>query len=173
MNSSLVMNNSTVLAQYAFQRQYISLLVDDIPDERLCEQPGAVVNHPAWQLGHMANSANNFLVILGGESKIDPSWKPMFGKDSIPKSDRNAYPKQAELIRVLDDRRTALAQMVAETSDDELSRPNPLPKLVGMLPTMGHLVLFGLVFHESTHLGQLTSWRKAAGMVQAISKLGE
>jgi hypothetical protein len=39
-----------------FLMQYCRMLVEDIADERMAEQPIAGVNHPAWVLGHLALS---------------------------------------------------------------------------------------------------------------------
>ncbi len=44
-------------------------------------------------------------------------------------------------------------------------------RLAGILPTTGHMVVFGMLTHESNHLGQLAVWRSAAGMVPALSKM--
>ena len=165
------MNNKVILDQYAFQRYYISLLVDDIPEDRMCDQPGLIVNHPAWHLGHLAQSTDSFIALLGGTPTLEESWKSKFKQGSIPKPERNFYPSKAELLRVLDDRRGALSQIVSRVSDADMAKPNPIASIARPLPTLGHLTLFGLLYHESTHLGQLASWRHAAGMCQALSKL--
>ena len=59
------MNSKLVLNQFAFHRQYLSMLVDDIPDDQLTAQPGGIVNHPAWQLGHLAFVSDRFATMLG------------------------------------------------------------------------------------------------------------
>ncbi len=165
------MNSSVILGEFAFQRQYISMLVDDIADEKMTAQPGGVVNHPAWQLGHLAQSFDSFAQILGCPRTLDAAWEKQFGPQSIPSADRSAYPSKAELIRILDDRRTILAEAFARASSDDLAKPNPIPHAAALFPTVGVFMLFGMIFHEGTHLGQLASWRKAAGMAQALSKL--
>lgn len=166
------MNNKAILDQYAFQRKHLFLLVDNIPDDRICDQPGSIVNHPAWQLGHLAVSTDRFVAAMGGSSTLDESWVTKFKPGSVPQPDRSLYPSKAELLRVLDDRRNALAQIVSRASDEDMAKPHSIARLAPMLPTRGHLALFGLLYHESTHLGQLGSWRKAAGLCQALSKLG-
>ena len=37
-----------------FLMHYCQMLVGDIADERMAEQPHAGVNHPAWVVGHLA-----------------------------------------------------------------------------------------------------------------------
>jgi DinB superfamily len=165
------MSKNVNLQQFGFQRLYLALLVDDIPEEQMTRQPGGVVNHPAWHLGHLAFVANRFATILGCASNMDPSWEGKFAPNTTPSPDRSVYPVKAELIRILDDRRGALANAYEQASESDLAKPNPNARLAANLPTVEHLIAFGMVFHEATHLGQLASWRKAAGMPTAFSKL--
>ena len=164
------MDKTTILNQFAFQRHYLSMLVDDIPDEKMTAQPG-VVNHPAWQLGHLTFVADRFAKTLGGTSTLDATWEARFGQNTVPNPDRAASPSKAELIRMLDDRRNAAAKAYLAASLEDLAKPNPIARLAKVLPTIGHLAIFGLISHESQHLGQLAAWRRAAGMPMALSKL--
>ena len=50
-----------------FLMQYCRMLLADIPDERMAEQPVAGVNHPAWILGHLALTADSTLEKFGGQ----------------------------------------------------------------------------------------------------------
>ena len=45
---------------YGFNLTYAEMLVKDVSAEQMVEQPGGVINHPAWSLGH--------LVGVGGSS---------------------------------------------------------------------------------------------------------
>lgn len=164
------MDRSIILDQFAFQRRYLSFLVDDVAEEQMAEQPGGAANHPAWQLGHLAWTADRFAAMLGGSTTLD-HFKERFGGGSTPVADRASYPSRAELLSILDDRRDALAAAFSAASSEDLARPNPNPRFKAALPTIGNMVLFGMLFHESTHLGQLAVWRKAAGLPQALSKL--
>lgn len=171
------MNKSHVLDMAKFQRGYLSMLVDDIPDNRLAEQPGGaggVKNHPAWQIGHLAWAFDGIGAAVAGTSPaLDPSWKERFGQGSNPTSHRATYPSKGELIKAYDDRRLALVRAFESASPDALARPNPVEGLAKVgLTTLGHLALFGLLTHEATHLGQLATWRAASGFVPALSKLG-
>jgi hypothetical protein len=165
------MNNQLILDQFAFQRSYLSLLVDDVPEERLTEQPGGVRNHPAWHIGHLALVSDRFAEMLGVPSGLDGSWKDRFAPGTVPVAERSAYPSKAELLRVLDERRAALADAMGRAGMDVMAKPNPNQRLAAFLPTIGHAINFGAICHESTHLGALAVWRKAAGMVEALSKL--
>jgi hypothetical protein len=164
------MNSKLILNQFAFQRQYLSMLVDDIPDEQMSAQPGGIVNHPAWHLGHLAFVSDRFTTMLGHAATLD-EWKDRFAPGSTPTADRSAYPSKAELLRVMDERRNALADAFARATPEDMAKPNPSKVIAAIFPTMGHVMLLGLVSHESTHIGQLAMWRKAMGMTEALSKL--
>ena len=154
------MDTSLILKMHAFQRGYLGLLVDDIEDERMCDQPGGMLNHPAWQIGHMAVALDRMTKLLGGESALDENWSKRFAQGSTPLADRAVYPSRAELMRVLDERREAASRALASASAELLARPNPLERLVQKLPTIGNMVPFIFNFHEGTHLGQLATWRQ-------------
>ncbi|MEZ6235367.1 MAG: DinB family protein [Phycisphaerales bacterium] len=166
------MTTKTVLDVLNFQRQYLAMLIDDVPDARMTEQPGGVRNHPAWHLGHLAVSMDGMVAGFGGEKKLDEAWSAKYGMGSSPTPDRAAYPPKADLLRVFDERRSALASRVAEASEADLKSENPSEMLRPMLPTKAHMLLFFLHTHEGTHLGQIAAWRKAAGLEEALAKFG-
>jgi hypothetical protein len=169
----IFMNKAQVLQQFGFQRFYLSLLVDDISDEQMCAQPAGMPNHPAWHIGHLTWVADRMAKNLGATSTIDETWENKFKQGSIPTGVRADYPSKAELLRKLDDRRAALAHAFENATPEQLAAANPVKRLEKALATVEGLMLFGMVFHEATHLGQIASWRKAMGMVAALAKMGE
>ena len=166
------MNAQILLDVFRFQRYYLSLLADDIPEDQMTLQPGAVCNHPAWQIGHLAGTLDNGGAMLGGTKSLDESWGKRFGMGSKPTSERGSYPSKVELLKVLDDRRAALTLLVERAPAERMNAPNPVARAADRMPTVGHMIRFLMLSHESMHLGQLASWRKAAGMPEALSKLG-
>jgi len=165
------MASTLLLDTFRFQRGYLTLLVDDIPDGRMAEQFGPIVNHPAWQLGHMAWALDGIGSMLGGPKRFDDAWTARFGMHSSPTADRGAYPSKSELIAILDERRETFTKAYAAAPAELLKRTNPIERLAPLLPTIEHAVSFGMSTHEATHLGQLSIWRRAAGMPQALSRL--
>ncbi|MGA3067527.1 MAG: DinB family protein [Tepidisphaeraceae bacterium] len=164
------MDKNVVLDLQAFQRGYIHLLTEDIPEEKMAAQPSGVPNHPAWHLGHLACAMDRFVQILGGASKIDPAWAQPYSRESTPSPNRQLYATKAELLALLDERRGEFARLFKNATPDDLAKPPPDPKVAQRFPTIGMLVLFGATTHEATHLGQLAVWRRAMGMPQALSK---
>ena len=130
------------------------------------------MNHPAWQIGHLAFAADGVCELVGGGAKkLDKRWAETYGMGSKPVADRGKYAAKSDLLGTLDEARGRLARAFAEASEAHLKSPNPFAPLAAGLPTVEHAAVFFMVCHEGTHLGQLAAWRKGAGMVEALSKL--
>src|SRR5215213_4331238 len=91
----------TEITQNKFLLGYCQNLVRDLPDERMTEQPLPGVNHPAWILGHLANTFDRVNGILGGEKKCDAAWNEKFGGGSKLTSKRGDYPSREDLLAKL------------------------------------------------------------------------
>ena len=165
------MNQQTVLEVFRFQRTYLSWLVDDIADDRMAFQPPGLPNHPAWQLGHLCATMDSAGAMLGGTKALDGSWNDRFGMGSRPTSERSRYPSKSELLKIFDERRENLVALFERAPAEKLNAPNPVATIAKQLPTVADMMVFLMLFHEGTHLGQMASWRKAAGMPEALSKL--
>jgi hypothetical protein len=160
------MNKDSILHLLVFQRSYIGASVYDIPEEKMAVQPGGIVNHPAWQLGHLACTQDQLVKWLGGASALE-AWMPRYGRHSTPLPDRAAYESKEELLRVLDERRSETARLLRNASADDLAKPVPNPHMVRVFPSVGNLVTFLTTTHEGWHLGQLADWRRVMGMPKA------
>lgn len=87
-----------------FLLNYCRMMVSDIPDERMTEQPLPGVNHPAWILGHLAYSADGAVGALGGVKMLTGEWIKRFGPGSQPTTIRSDYPSKEELLQKLEER---------------------------------------------------------------------
>src|SRR3954471_19437598 len=110
-----------------FLVQYARMLVGDIADERLAEQPLPGVNHPAWVLGHLAFSAERARWLLGAEKAFPPEWVALFGPGSRPTASRGDYPPREELLRAVEGGFKRARQMAAAAAPERLAQPNPNP----------------------------------------------
>ncbi len=165
------MNPATLIQLFGVQRWYLSMLVDDVSDKQFADQFGAVVNHPAWQVGHLAVVADKLAQLAGGKGTLDEAYIRRFDRGSIPTNRRSDYPSKTELLATLDERRAALVAAIDAMSDDDWTKPNPLPPLAQVLPDLAGCMHFLMLSHESNHLGQIATWRHAAGLPMALSKL--
>lgn len=152
------------IAVSRFLLQYAKLMLADVADERMAEQPLPGVNHPAWILGHLALTGDSAVALLGGEKTLDESWKALFGMGSQATAVRSDYPSKDELVAALEERFAKAIDLAASATAEHASRPNPNERLREGLPTIEDLVCFLLTGHFGIHLGQLSSWRRMIGM---------
>ena len=143
---------------------YVEALVSDIEDSQMAQQPGGLVNHPAWTLGHLVVSQDFALQLLEAPSAADPSWVRLFGSGGTPTDDRLNFPAKTELLTALRMEHDKVANAFRENFERRASATNPFAPLVPRFPTIGDLVMHLMTTHEASHLGQLSAWRRAQGM---------
>ena len=143
---------------------YCRMLVGDIADGRLAEQPLPGVNHPAWVLGHLAFSADRASSLLGAAKELPADWAALFGPGSKPSASRCDYPSKDELLRAVEQGFERLRQQLAATTPEQLAQPSTNPYTKDALPTIQDGVAFVLTGHLGVHLGQLSMWRRMTGL---------
>ncbi len=143
---------------------FILNAVDDVPDSRMTEQPGTLVNHPAWTLSHLNAYAGVLLSLLDDPSVPTANAEmERFGYGTTPVPDPTAYAKKSELLREFEQRNERLAAVVAQNHAEYFPRAAP-EKFRPFSPTIGHICITLLVTHPPDHLGQLRLWRRVAGI---------
>jgi hypothetical protein len=147
-----------------FLVQYARMLVGDIADDRMAEQPLPGVNHPAWILGHLAFSAERARGLLGAARELPAVWTPLFGPGSKPSATRSDYPARDELLRAVEDGFERLRRQAAAATPEQLAQPSTSPSTKEALPTIQDGVAFLLTGHLGVHLGQLSTWRRMTGL---------
>lgn len=155
---------STEIKVNSFMMKYCRMLVEDVADERMAEQPLPGVNHPAWILGHLAFSADRARSLIGAEKELPASWTPLFGPGSKLISTRSAYPSKDELLRTVEQSFERLRQQADVATPEQLGQPSTSPYTKDALPTVKDGVAFLLTGHLGVHLGQLSSWRRMIGL---------
>lgn len=152
------------IATNRFLLHYAQMLLSDIGDERLTEQPLPGVNHPAWILGHLAYSGDLAVGALGGTKTLPADWPTRFGAGSKPTSTRSDYPAKAELLEILEERYQQARDLAATAAPERMALPNPNARMRPGLPTLGDACTFLLAAHPAVHLGQLSMWRRMIGL---------
>jgi len=143
---------------------FILKTIDDVPESRMPEQPGILVNHPAWTLSHLNAYAGVLLALLDDPSvPTADAEMQRFGYGTTPLPDLAAYAGKRELLHQFKERNERLAAVVAERHADYFPRPAP-EKFQPFSPTLGHIAITLLVTHPPDHLGQLRLWRRVAGI---------
>lgn len=154
-----------VLISWRRNGAYALRLVGDLTDDQMTAQPvrGVTMNHPAWLLCHLNVYAPIARALCERAPFDDPADHP-YGAKSKVVNDPGAYPDRRSLIeeyRALHD----AAQAALERADEDVfMEPNPLARWREMHPRVGDMIVTLMVKHESTHLGQLSAWRRAMGL---------
>ena len=147
---------------YRFNLGMAQRLVADLAPAQMVLQPSGVVNHPAWSLGHLVMSANGLGRLLGLEPEVPEGWDRVFATGGIPSGDAADYPSKEELLEALaaqHERNTAAA---LQADPVWFAKPHPDERFRKYFPTVGDVVTFLMTSHETSHLGQISAWRRAA-----------
>lgn len=153
-----------ILSIFAVAQRFVREAVEDVPESRMTEQPGAIVNHPAWTLAHLNAYAGILLSMLDDPGVLTAGAElDQFGYGSTPVTDLAAYPTKSELLSQFTNRHTRLAIVIHEKHADYFPRPSP-EKFHPFSPTIGHVAIILLTTHMGHHLGQLRLWHRAAGI---------
>lgn len=154
----------TILDIHKMVYGFILMAVDDVPECRMTDQPGTLVNHPAWTLSHLNAYAGVLLSLLDDPSvPTADAEMEQFGYGTTPVPDLAVYATKRDLLLRFKERNERLAGVVAEKHADYFRRPSPA-RFHPHAPTIGHIAITLLVTHPPDHLGQLRHWRRAAGL---------
>jgi uncharacterized damage-inducible protein DinB len=152
---------------YGFNLKYAEKLVKDVSPEQMAQQPGGVINHPAWSLGHLVVSAGHLGELLGLESSLPEGWSKTFATGGVPSGDGADYPGKDEILDALRAQHARNTDAVKKTDDSTFATPHPNEKTRKVFPTIGDMVIFMMTSHEMDHLGQIAAWRRAMGLGSA------
>lgn len=118
-------------------------------------------SHLHWLLGHLVASRDGLLSMLGLERVWDAEAARPFARGSAPDtdatSDDTTLPAQLERLR---SQQARLAEAVATAADTVYERTSGSR-------TVGGWFEF-LAWHETYHVGQVTLYRRAAGLPSPI-----
>lgn len=124
-----------------------------------------VNKHPAWVVGHLAVAGDLIVGVLGGEATLE-AWHPLFAPtpEAAPVDDRAKYPTKAELMDALGDRHRVVGERMAGLNEAGLDAALPIEAYREFWPTVRDALGDLMALHEPYHLGQLSQWKRAAGI---------
>ncbi len=148
--------------------EQFTMLVKDIPADRIYE-PGPGNGHPpVWVLGHLALCAEFGQNHCGG-SLTHPEWMEAFGPGSSDQMEDTGQFSKDELVAGVVEGYPLFAELARNADSETLSKPHGVPLLEATpLNTVGDLVSHLLTSHFAFHLAQLSGWRRAAGHAPLI-----
>ena len=149
---------------YGFNLSYAEKLVSDVTTEQMTQQPGGVVNHPAWSLGHLVVSSGHLGQMLGLESSVPDGWDKTFATGGVPSAEGADYPSKEEILDALKAQHERNTEALKKADPSTFASPHPDEKMRAYFPTVGDMVIFMMTSHEMGHLGQVAAWRRAMGI---------
>jgi hypothetical protein len=152
---------------YAWDNQlrYALALLADLTDEQFVLRPGGNMNHPAWILGHVSLYHPVTVQLLRGEAIDDPKNNVLFGfAGQGPVDGIQAYGSKQSLVSTFEAGHEQVAQALLSAEPQAFERPPSLERWAKMYPTVEFMLPDLLIHHESMHIGQISIWRRAAGL---------
>lgn len=152
---------------------YAERLLKDVTPEQFARyaEPGGVVvesNHPAFVYGHLSLYGPRILAQLGQSGPAVPAgFEALFSKDAKCQNDPEGtiYPKMSEVTQVFFEGYKAAAAALRAAPDSAFAVPNPMEgRMAALFPTLGSLHTFYCGGHLMMHLGQISAWRRMAGL---------
>ncbi len=146
---------------------YGEVLVKDIPAEKFGHMPHPSMNHPLFNIGHLALYPNRVLTMIGRSDlvKEKAGWDKLFAAGCPCVEQDGRDPSKDEVVAHFLERSRAAIAAMANVTDDVLDQQNPIEgRMRELFPKVGHAVLFLLNNHPMMHLGQISAWRRAVGL---------
>jgi len=146
---------------------YGEKLAADIPAEKFTFKPHPTMNHPAWCFGHLSVYPDRLFVNAFGRpdlAKTNEQFEKLFAAGTECLADPKVYPSKEEIMAHFVGRYKAMADLLPSVTDATLEEVNPNEKMRERMPKKGNAVFFLCANHIMMHLGQVSSWRRAAGL---------
>jgi hypothetical protein len=140
-------------------------LMEDVTDQQMLLRPGGNMNHPAWIFGHMSLYHPVMVGLITGSAIDDPKDDPVFGFSVTKTSDDpKLYGTKAAILEKYATGHEQVAQALLKAKPEQLSAMPSLPRWRETQQTVAFMLPDLMLHHESTHIGQLSFWRRAAGL---------
>ena len=150
-----------------FVQNLVHMLCDDINADHFADRFGTTINHPAFVLGHTTYYAGVCIELLGGTVTFDEGEAELHQHGAECVDDRSKYPDKATCIARFESRCQDAAQYLSTCDASLLEQSAKETPLGEHLGTLGEVASFLLIGHPCFHLGQVSAWRRVAGMSSA------
>jgi hypothetical protein len=150
------------------QLGYARALVDDLSDEQMILRPGGAMNHPAWILGHIGAYHPIIINLLYGAPVIDAKDDPLYGfAGHGPLDQLEPYGTKQAIVERFSAGHEQVAQALLAAKPADFQRAPSLERWAKQYPTVEFMLPDLMLHHESLHIGQISIWRRAAGLPAA------
>lgn len=152
---------------YAWDNQlaYAQALVADLTDQQMIARPGGAMNHPAWIFGHLGAYHPIIVDLLYGAPVTDAKDDPLYGfAGHGPLDQLEPYGTKQSIIDRFSAGHEKVALALLEAKPADLARKPSLERWAAKYPTVEFMLPDLMLHHESLHIGQVSIWRRAAGL---------
>ena len=154
-----------LLFVYDFNLRHARHLVEGLTPEQCVAQPGGLVNHPTWTIGHLAVTSSVVLMELGVQPAFPPEWMERFFPGVPISSQADDYPPFADLMEQYESVHARLSEVVPTVTEEILSAEPQMDPVKRRFSAVGQFVAYAMTAHEGVHLGQIADVRRALGLV--------
>ena len=159
---------STISGPAMFTEKLMHMICDDIDESKFADRFGTTINHPAFVLGHLAYYFGVCIQLLGGEVVFEEHEDSVYshGVDCI--EDASTYLDKAGSITRYKTRLEEALAFIASCDAEVFNCSTDGTPFKGRMETLGQVAAFMLSGHPAFHIGQLSAWRRVAGMQSAM-----
>jgi hypothetical protein len=143
---------------YGITTAMIERALRDFSDEDAVRRGAGNSNCMLWLFGHLTVVRCALAGMLGVNKEVP--WRALFGRGSTG-ADFSQYPKLAEIQAVWQEITPQLFHLLEAAGEEQLAAPAPRDFPIPDKSMRG-AILF-LAYHESYHVGQMSSLRKCLG----------
>ncbi|MBC24172.1 MAG: hypothetical protein CMJ32_09695 [Phycisphaerae bacterium] len=154
----------TLVAPTRFLIDFAANLIDDIDESKWADRCGTTINHPAFILGHTAYYAGVCMQILGSDIELSEQDASLYQHGAECADEPTWYPGKAESIAAFNERINAAADFMESLDESVFATSSEETFFSDRFPTLGGVAAFMFMAHIPFHLGQLSAWRRVAGM---------
>ena len=154
----------TVIHSFNYSLDYLVEQLADVSEAAMTVQPGGLLNHPSWTIGHLTFVLHMIGGVVGVRSCLPETFPRLFGPGSTPENDRGSYDSKDEAIRRLRELQFLVTEAISKVEDDFLDQRFPDEAYLEVFPTIRHALTQVLTGHTAFHVGQISMWRRAMGL---------
>ncbi len=152
-------------------KNLMHFLCDDIDENIFADRLGTTINHPAYVLGHIAFYNGVCIKFLGGNVTFKEDEEKLYQMGSECIDDASLYPDKAFCLNHFESRCQAAADLINASDPSLLEGSAEHTPFAKQFDTLGEVATFMLIGHPFFHFGQISAWRRIAGMNPASFEL--
>ena len=152
------------LAQCRYLLSLAEPILAGLDDSHCALEPQPGAKTAGWLIGHLAVSGDFARRLYGRSPLCPPEWRAAFNPGSQPSGNAVDYPPMATLREMFQQVYADVCAAAWEADPPALTAINPFAPARAAFPTAGDFAAYLRTGHLAYHLGQLVTWRAAAGL---------